>query len=117
MFRKIKIAALSALMGLGTLAAAPATAQADGVYFSFGGRDARGGVYIVDRDRHDRRPPRRFASCSPRDAVEKAYRMGLRNVRVTRANRNTIRVTGRTRFDRASIVFARAPRCPVIRTN
>ena len=113
MFQKIKIAAISALLGLGTLAAAPATAQADGIYFSFGS-DGRAGVYVRDNDhRHHNRWRR--AACTPRDAVQKAHRMGLRNVRVARANRNTIRVVGRKhRHERASIVFARAPRCPVI---
>ncbi|WEX11281.1 hypothetical protein [Chelativorans sp. AA-79] len=130
MFRTIKIAAISALLGLGTLAAAPATAQADGIYFSFGSSDARGGIHVRDHDRRDRggwgrdhrdrdrgRWDRRDRACTPRDAVEKAHRMGLRHVQVTRANRNTIRVTGRTRHDRTSIVFARAPHCPVIRAR
>jgi hypothetical protein len=117
MFRKIKIAALSAIVGLGALASMPAAAHADGIYFSFGGGDARAGIYIRDHDRRDRHRPRRARSCSPRDAVQKAYRMGLRDVRVQRANRNTIRVTGRTRYDRGSIVFARAPHCPVIRAR
>jgi hypothetical protein len=129
MFRKIQAAALSALLGLGALTAAPATAQADGIYFSFGGGDARGGVFIGDRDRYDRfdrhgrhdrygrhhRP--RQAACTPRDAVDKAYRMGLRNVRVVDASRNTIRVVGRTRWDRQTVLFARAPHCPVIRAR
>jgi len=117
MFQKIKIAALSALLGLGALASMPAAAHAEGVYFSFGGGDARAGIYVRDHDRRDRHRPRWAATCTPRDAVQKAHRMGLRNVHVQRANRNTIRVTGRTRHDRASIVFARAPHCPVIRAR
>jgi len=117
MFQKIKVAALSALLGFGALASMPAAAHADGIYFSFGGDNNRSGIYVRDHDRRDNHRPRWAASCTPRDAVRKAYRMGLRDVHVQRANRNTIRVTGRTRDERASIVFARAPHCPVIRAR
>lgn len=116
MFRKLKIAALSALLGLGTLAAVPAGAQAaEGFYFSFGNNGVHGGVYDHKGGRKDWRHhrPRRDV-CDPREAVQKAHRMGLRDVRVTRANRNTIRVVGERRWHRAAVVFARAPNCPVI---
>lgn len=115
MFRKLQIAALAATMGLGTLAAMPTTAQADGIYFSFGADGSRAGVYVGDRGRHYRPAPRRAAACTPRLAVRKAERMGLRGARITRANRNIIRVSGRTRHGRSSVVFARARNCPVIR--
>ena len=36
MLTKLKTAALSALIGLGTLAAIPATAQAEGLYLNYG---------------------------------------------------------------------------------
>lgn len=119
MFDKFRIAALSALLGLGTLAAMPASAQADGFYFSFG----NGGLssHYTDRDRdrprhyrHHR--PRYVATCTPRHAVKKAYRMGLHDVRVTDVSRRTIRVTGHRYRHHASVVFARAPHCPILRT-
>ncbi len=51
MFDKLKTIALSAMIGLGGLAAMPAAAQADGLYLNFGGHnDARFGVYVGDRD-------------------------------------------------------------------
>ena len=50
MFNTIKTAALSALIGLGTLAADPA-AQADSIYLGFGNNnDPRVGVYVGDDD-------------------------------------------------------------------
>ena len=37
MFSKLKTAAMSAMIGLGAIAAMPATAQAEGLYLNFGG--------------------------------------------------------------------------------
>lgn len=52
MFSAIRKAVLSALIGIGTLAAVSVTAQADGVYLNFGRQgDPRVGVYGGDRDR------------------------------------------------------------------
>ncbi|KFB09638.1 hypothetical protein [Nitratireductor basaltis] len=115
MFRKLQIAALTAVMGLGSIAAMPTAAQADGIYFSFGSDGSRAGVYVGERGRHYRPAPPRRHACTPNRALRKAERMGLRRARVTRANRNIIRVTGRTRYGRDSIVFARSYNCPVIR--
>lgn len=119
MFRKIRIAALSALMGLGTLSAMPASAQAEGIYFSFGQSGAH--IQIRDRDRDRFHRPRhhrqRHASaCTPRQALHKAARMGIRHARITRANRNIIRVSGHRHRHATRVVFARAPHCPVIRS-
>ena len=121
MFAKIRIAALSALLGLGTLAAMPASAQADGFYFSFGNSGLNSHFTYRDRDRDRPRHyrnhrPRYVATCTPRHAVEKAYRMGLRHVRVADVSHRTIRVSGHRYRHRASVVFARAPHCPVLRT-
>ncbi|WP_336056856.1 hypothetical protein [Nitratireductor sp. CH_MIT9313-5] len=115
MFRKLQIAALTAVMGLGSIAAMPTAAKADGIYFSFGSDGSRSGFYVGDRGRHYRPAPRRYRACTPHRALRKAERLGMRRARITRANRNIIRVTGRTRYGRDSIVFARAPHCPVIR--
>ncbi|WP_173932048.1 hypothetical protein [Chelativorans sp. Marseille-P2723] len=117
MFRKIRVAAISAILGLGTLAGAPATAQADRIYFSIGGNGAQGGFFVGHRPGWH--PPHRGAhrvrACTPDRAVEKARRLGLRKVRVTRADRHTIRVSGQKHRHRAQVVFSRAPHCPVLR--
>jgi hypothetical protein len=116
MFTKIKTAALSALVGLGALAAVPATAQADSFYLGIGGH--RPGVeFFVGDDRYERRHwdrPSYRRDCSPNRAVRKAERMGLRHVYVRNVNRNRIRVEGRDHGDRVRVTFARAPGCPVI---
>lgn len=111
----LKTAALSMLIGFGALAAAPATAQADGFYFEFGaGHRADLGYRHYDRPRfrHREFAPRRF--CNPRRAVRKAHRMGLRHARIHRIKRHKIVVKGWDHGYRARIVFARAPRCPVL---
>lgn len=118
MFRKIRIAALSALLGLGTLSAVPATAQADGIYFSFGSNGTSAGVLIGHRDRYHRPHRPRARACTPALALQKAHRMGLRHARVTATNRNIIRVSGHKHHHRrAHVVFARAPHCPVVRAS
>lgn len=135
MLTLIRTVALSALVGLGALAAmpAPAMAQSGGIYLGFGSSD-RGpsaGFHFNDRGRHDyrdrgrhhQRDTRRQARerdhrgfCSPREAVRKASRMGLRNARVVSANHRVIRVEGRRHSPRHHIVtFANARNCPVLR--
>jgi hypothetical protein len=118
MFAKFKTAALSALIGLGTLAAIPA--QAEGLYLNYGGRHSGVGigVQIGDYDRvdyrdHYRRDYRR--GCTPYRALNKAERMGIRRARVVDVDRRTIEVAGRKWGERVRVTFARAPHCPVIR--
>lgn len=135
MFNMLKTAVLSAMIGLGGLAAMPASAQADGVYLNLGsGGDARFGVFVRDGDRddrgrwerrdrwdrHDRRDDRwerrhHRRACTPDRALDKADRMGLRRVRVVDVSRRTITVSGRKWHNRVRVTFARAPNCPVIR--
>ena len=135
MFNMLKTVVLSAMIGLGGLAAMPASAQADGIYLNFGGGDdGRLGVFVRDgrhddrrerwerhdrRDRHHRRDRwerhdnRR--ACTPGRALNKADRMGLRRARVVDVSRRTITVSGRKWQNRVHVTFARAPNCPVIR--
>ena len=141
MFDKIKTAALSALIGFSTLAAIPATAQAEGLYLNLGQGQPNVGVYIQDRDnnrwdnrndgwdnrndgRWDNRNDGRWGgrpggrwdrACSPDRAVDKAERMGLRRARIVDVNRRSITVSGRKYGERVAITFARAPNCPVVR--
>ena len=115
MFRKIRNVALSAVLGLGTLAAMPAAAQADSFYFGITPHGPRAGV-IIDEGRSYRRGGRHWdRGCSAREALRKADRMGIHRARVRSENRNVIRVAGRSRGHRVTVVFAKAPRCPVIR--
>lgn len=114
MTAKIKAAILSALIGLGAFAFAPASAQAEGLYLNYGS----GSVGMHDGDyrhvdyRHGRRYDRR---CTPDRAVEKAERHGLRRVRVVDVDRRTITVAGRKWDRRVHMTFSRAPHCPIIR--
>jgi hypothetical protein len=126
MFNKIKTAALSAVLALGTLAAIPAAAQADSLYLNFGGHGAGVGVQFGDsghswrdhdrrdwRDRRDRRDWR-AARCTPERALWKADRMGINRARVVDVDRDAIVIRGRARGDRVHVVFGRAPSCPII---
>ena len=126
MFTILRTAALSALIGLGALAAMPASAEAAGgsIYLGFGsGHGPSAGFRFDDRGRHhyrgpDRHRPGQFRDreCSPRDAVRKASRMGVRNARVVSASHRAIRVAGRAHGHRQAVVtFGRAPGCPVFR--
>ncbi|WP_214473781.1 hypothetical protein [Mesorhizobium sp. dw_380] len=133
MFNTVKTAALSALVGLGTLAAIPA--HADSLYLGFGNNnDPRFGVYSGDdgyrRDyRHDERRDdwrgddwrrdgwRRDGwrrGCSPDRALDKAERMGLYRARIVDVSRRTVKVMGRQDGDRVVVVFANERGCPVI---
>ncbi|WP_315924209.1 hypothetical protein [Mesorhizobium sp. SP-1A] len=130
MFKTIRTAALSALVGLGALAAIPAVAQADGIYLNYGTRpDTRLGVYVGDRDARDwgrdrdargwGRDRDRYGdrdwrrSCSPDRALDKAERMGLRRARVVDMSRHTIRVAGFKYNSRVTVVFGRDRGCPI----
>ena len=120
MFNTIKRVALSALVGLGTLAAIPA--HADSLYLGFGNNnDPRFGVYTGDDDGYYRRDHRRDErrdnwrrGCSPDRALDKAERMGLYRARIVDVNRRTVKVMGRQDGDRVVIVFANERGCPVI---
>ncbi|PAP95253.1 hypothetical protein [Mesorhizobium wenxiniae] len=118
MFNTIKTATLSALIALGTLAAIPATAQADSIYLGFGNNnDPRVGVYTGDDDgfyRERRRERDWRRSCSPNRALGKAERMGLRRARIIDVSRRTVKVAGRQYGDRVVVVFANERGCPVL---
>ena len=124
MLNTIKTAALSALVGLGTLTAIPA-AHADSLYLGFGNnQDPRFGVYTGDDDGFYRRRHRSDddwgddrgwrRGCSPERALDKADRMGLHRVRIVDINRRTVKVAGRQFGDRVVVVFANVRGCPVI---
>ncbi len=117
MFKKLQTAALSAVIGLGTLAAVPATAQADSFYFGITPNGPSFGFHSDSSRRWDRnRRHHRYqrSECTQRQALRKAGRMGIHRAHVRRDNRNVIRIGGRKRGHRVAIVFAKAPNCPVI---
>ena len=125
MLNTLKTAAIAALLGLSTLGAMPAQAQADSLYLGLGDRhdDSRFGLYLGDNGRAYRRDHYRDAyrdeyrserRCSPERALYKAQRMGIRRARIADVSRRTIDVVGRQHGDRVRVTFARAPRCPVI---
>lgn len=106
MLKKIRTLTLSALVGLGTLAGAPAIANAGdiGIQVHFGGH----------RHHHNGHRWHRPA-CSTNQALHKAKRMGVRHARVIRATQRSVTVRGRNHHHPVRITFARAPGCPVIR--
>ena len=117
MITKLKTAALSALIGLGAIAAMPATAQAEGLYLNYGsGHHSGVGIGVQIGDRYDYRHDRRhFRFCTPDRAVDKAERYGVRRARVVDVGRRTIMVAGRKYGDRVRMTFGRAPNCPIVR--
>jgi hypothetical protein len=121
MFRKIRNAAFSALIGIGALAAVPAAAKADSMTFHMGGGGAGFGIWLGDSSRtHWRGPDYRYGqryhrACTPGQALHKADRMGIRHARINRVNHRVIAVGGRARGHHVRVVFARVPGCPIIR--
>ena len=128
MLNTIKTLALSAVIGLGALAAVPATAQAEGVYLNFGSQnDTRLGVYTGERNdgvRLVRRDDRGWhrerdrdrdwrRACSPERALNKAEDMGLRRARIVDVNRRTVKVAGRKFNNRIVLVFGNERGCPI----
>lgn len=117
MFKFLKTATLSAIVGLGLFAAAPASAQS-GVYLGIGGGHGGPGIgiWMGDRGHHGyRRPHHGGPRCHPGQALNKAERMGVRRAHVVDVGPRAIRVAGRSRGDRVMVSFARAPGCPVLR--
>ena len=130
MLKILRNLTLSALVGLGTIAAIPVAAEAasGSVYLGFGSGQNQGVNFrFDDRGRHHYRGERHHSErrghgshhmreCSPRDALGKASRMGLRRARIVDVNRRTIRVAGRSNGHRqATIIFGKAPSCPILR--
>lgn len=129
---RIRTAALSAVIGLGALAALPAAAQADSFYFGITPHGPSAGVVVDqghsyrpgpnpwdrgrwDRDRRDRWDRGWDRGCSAGEALRKADRMGIDRVRVTRETPRSITVSGRSHGRYVAVSFARSPSCPIIR--
>ena len=125
MFKFLRTATLAAVVGLGAVTAMPVSAEAAGgsIYLGFGsGHGPSAGFRFDDRGRHHYRGPGRYHAreCSPREAVRKAARMGVRNARVVDVGRRTIKVAGKVAGRGhgprpAVVVFGKVPSCPVLR--
>jgi len=103
---KTGIAALIALTGLSATAPTAAAASPEfGIHVQQ--------VQFRDRDRRWR--PDRRPGCAPRQAEQRASRMGLRRARVVDVSRRTVTVVGFGRRGRDRVVFANVRGCPVIR--
>jgi hypothetical protein len=122
MLKTVKTTFMAALVGLAALAAVPAAAQSGGsIYLGFGSGHPSVGIQFDDRGHyhrrdHDRRHFRRAGACSPREAVRKARRMGLRQAHVVSADRRGVHVRGRTHGYRMAVMtFANRRNCPLVR--
>lgn len=111
----LKSLAITAAIGLGVVFSAGAAANAASVVPAVSIM-SDSGTKLVQVDHrwghHGYRPMRR--ACSAAQAARKAERMGFRRVSVME-RRDTVRVTGWRKGFRSSVLFARAPGCPVIR--
>lgn len=131
MMNRIRTAALSAVIGLGALAALPAVAQADSFYFGITPHGPSAGVVVDrghsyrpgpnpwdrghwDRDRRDNWN-RWDRSCSTGDALRKADRMGIHRARISRETPRSITISGRANGRQVAVSFAKAPSCPILR--
>lgn len=106
MLKSIKIAALSAFLGLGSLALLPASAQADSLHLgisSHGITVGYGGGHGWGRH-----------ACTPGKAISKARHMGVRHARLRNVSRHTIRVSGVRYGHHTNVTFSKARNCPVV---
>ena len=117
MIALLKSATLAVLIGCAAVVSAPASAKADGLYFSLGQDGPRFGAYLGDRSAgYDRRYARnQDRRCTPRRALDKADRLGVNRAFVASAGPNRIRVHGRKHGERVRLVFARGAGCPILR--
>lgn len=112
MFGKIKIAALSALIAMGSLAAAPTTASAGSVdidvyfgggYGPIGWGGGHGGGWGGGYGN----------KCQPWKAENKARNMGLKHTYIASVGPNQIVVKGKKWGHNRTVVFGRHASCPI----
>ncbi|WP_419906149.1 hypothetical protein [Hoeflea sp.] len=111
MFASIaKAAALTALIAVGANTATPSNAEAGNVSFGvyFGTPGYGPGPYWGPAPRPHR------GICKPRSAVNKAWRMGVKNPRISSRNRSRVIVRGWRYGHKTKVVFANRRYCPVI---
>lgn len=110
-------ALMAAMVAVSGLAVAPAAAWADGIYFGFDTGPGRGpppGIY----EHHDygRRPPPPPPGygCSEREALRRAWRMGLDRPEIVRVTPRRVIVEGEVGRRLQQVQFANVPGCPAI---
>ncbi|MCB8837212.1 hypothetical protein [Aurantimonas sp. VKM B-3413] len=107
--RFAKTLLIVAALATGGVAATAAPAAAAGPTI-----EITGDIHLAGH-RHHRRDHVRGPACSPRQAVHKAHRLGLRRTHIRRVNRRVIAVAGRFHHRGHAVVrFARVPGCPVL---
>ncbi|MEP1209333.1 MAG: hypothetical protein ABJM29_05450 [Rhizobiaceae bacterium] len=113
---QIKSVIVAGTIALGALSATSGAANAEvrgGIYI--GGPGVSIGFGHGGYDHHDRwdRPRYHRNRCSPRKAVRKARRKGLRRAHVIRVGHRGVVVSGRKWGERVIMGFGRNHRCPV----
>ena len=105
----LKSLAVAATLMVGGVAASTTSANAGdlSIDLRFGGP---GGFFIGDRGFRGFHDFRRV--CTPRKALRKARRNGLRRAHIVRVNGRRIVVAGRSRGDRVVVKFGRHRSCP-----
>ena len=100
------------LMGVSTLTVIPSvpSAQSLDLYIGPGGPELRERRYYDDDD--DVYRPRR--GCSERQAIRRAYRLGVRDPEIQSVTRREIAVEGIRRGRFMTVYFANRPGCPRI---
>ncbi|HZG27369.1 MAG TPA: hypothetical protein VE079_02810 [Ensifer sp.] len=112
-------AVLAAMVGVGGISIAPVAALADGIYFGFdtGPGDRRppppppGRFYDEPGYRRPPPPPPGYG-CSEREAIRRAWRMGLEDPEVVRVTPRRVIVEGQAGRRIRQIQFANVPGCP-----
>ena len=101
----VRTALVAAVLAGGSLGLTSAPASADTLRVGIA-NGSNSDILVAQR--YDRR------GCSPRDALRKAYRLGLNRPAIVRDNRRAVVVDGRKRGRIATVRFAQARGCPVI---
>lgn len=108
-FTRAVLVAAALATGIAGLSIAPAAAAPLGAKASY-----QLAQYHHDRHYRDYRH-RPMGNCSPREAVRKASRMGLRHARLVRANPRQVVVSGERHRRHTTLHFAQLRGCPLIR--
>lgn len=106
MFGKIKIAAASAIVAFGALAAAPSAANADSLTITY--KNGNFGVGISNGYNGYG-----YKSCTSGKALKKAKWMGVKKAHVAAVTKSKIVVAGKKNGNYTYVTFGKAPNCPI----
>lgn len=113
---QIKSVLIAGAVALGTFTASSTAANADvrgSIHIGGPGFSIGFGNHGYHRYRDWDRPRYRVKRCSPRKAVRKARRQGLRRAHVVRVGHRGVIVAGRQWGERVVVGFGRHRSCPV----